>query len=86
LTGFVQNKYIPKMVHAFQFTFCCVELNPEVAGFSSTEETRIIGTCLVTGHGAGAAAAVAVNSRETVKEIDRKKLRKTLEEQHVWFG
>jgi ribulose 1,5-bisphosphate synthetase/thiazole synthase len=51
-----------------------------------TEDTRIIGTCLVTGHGAGAAAAVAVNSRETVKEIDRKKLRKTLEEQHVWFG
>jgi len=50
-----------------------------------TEDTRIIGTCLVTGHGAGAAAAVAVNSRETVKEIDRKKLRKTLEEQHVWF-
>jgi len=50
------------------------------------EDTRIIGTCLVTGHGAGAAAAVAVNSRETVKEIDRKKLRKTLEEQHVWFG
>lgn len=51
-----------------------------------TEDTRIIGTCLITGHGAGAAAAVAVNSRETVKEIDRKKLRKTLEEQHVWFG
>ena len=53
---------------------------------SLVEDTRIIGTCLVTGHGAGAAAAVAVNSRETVKEIDRKKLRKTLEEQHVWFG
>ncbi len=51
-----------------------------------TEDTRVIGTCLVTGHGAGAAAAVAVNSRETVKEISRKKLRKTLEEQHVWFG
>lgn len=51
-----------------------------------TEDTRIIGTCLVTGHGAGAAAAVAVNSRETVREIDRKKLRKTLEEQNVWFG
>jgi hypothetical protein len=50
------------------------------------EDTRIIGTCLVTGHGAGAAAAVAVNSRESVKDIDRKKLRKTLEEQHVWFG
>ena len=51
-----------------------------------TEDTRIIGTCLVTGHGAGAAAAVAVHSRETVREIDRKKLRKTLEEQNVWFG
>ena len=51
-----------------------------------TEDTRIIGTCLVTGHGAGAAAAVAVNNRVTVKDIDIKKLRKTLEEQHVWFG
>ena len=34
------------------------------------EDTRIIGTCLVTGHGAGAAAAVAVAERTTAKEVD----------------
>jgi ribulose 1,5-bisphosphate synthetase/thiazole synthase len=50
------------------------------------EDTRIIGTCLVTGHGAGAAAARAIAERETVRNIDRKKLRKLLEEQNVWFG
>jgi hypothetical protein len=50
------------------------------------EDTRIIGTCLITGHGAGAAAAIAANDRVTVREIDRQKLRKTLEEQNVWFG
>jgi len=50
------------------------------------EDTRIIGTCLVTGHGAGAAAARAIAERETVRNIDRQKLRKLLVEQKVWFG
>lgn len=50
------------------------------------EDTRIIGTCLVTGHGAGAAAARAIAERETVRNIDREKLRSLLEEQKVWFG
>ncbi|MDX1284478.1 MAG: FAD-dependent oxidoreductase [Draconibacterium sp.] len=50
------------------------------------EDTRIIGTCLVTGHGAGAAAARAITERETVRNIDREKLRKLLVEQKVWFG
>jgi hypothetical protein len=53
---------------------------------SLVEDTRIIGTCLITGHGAGAAAAIAANDRVTPREINRKKLRKTLEEQNVWFG
>jgi len=50
------------------------------------EDTRIIGTCLVTGHGAGAAAARAINERELVRNIDIPKLRKLLIEQNVWFG
>ncbi len=50
------------------------------------EDTRIIGTCLVTGHGAGAAAARAVKERELARNIDISKLRKLLVEQNVWFG
>ncbi len=50
------------------------------------EDTRIIGTCLVTGHGAGAAAARAVAERVTVRDIDRNKLRELLLKQKVWFG
>ena len=50
------------------------------------EDTRIIGTALITGHGAGAAAAIAVKQRETVRNIDRARLRKLLVEQKVWFG
>ncbi|MDB4582007.1 FAD-dependent oxidoreductase [Draconibacterium sp.] len=49
-------------------------------------DTRIIGTCLVTGHGAGAAAARAVKEREQVRNIDISKLRQLLVEQNVWFG
>lgn len=50
------------------------------------EDTRIIGSCLVTGQGAGAAAALAVKKGERVRDIDRTQLRKLLEDQKVWFG
>lgn len=50
------------------------------------EDTRIIGTCLVTGHGAGAAAARAIKERELIRNIDINKLRQLLVEQNVWFG
>jgi len=50
------------------------------------EDARIIGTALVTGHGAGAAAAIAIKQHETVRQIDRSRLRKLLTDQKVWFG
>ena len=50
------------------------------------EDTRIIGTCLVTGHGAGAAAGLAVKQRQLVREIDTTKLKKLLTEQGAWLG
>jgi len=50
------------------------------------EDTRIIGTCLVTGHGAGAAAALAVKDRELPGKIDTGKLKKLLTEQGAWLG
>ncbi len=50
------------------------------------EDTRIIGTCLITGHGAGAAAALAVKQNVKPRDIDRKALRKLLINQNVWLG
>lgn len=50
------------------------------------EDARIIGTCLVTGHGAGAAAAVAVKDNEIPRKIDVSKLKKLLVEQKAWLG
>jgi hypothetical protein len=50
------------------------------------EDARIIGTCLVTGQGAGVAAALAVKGNELPRHIDIQKLHQTLVGQHVWFG
>jgi hypothetical protein len=47
------------------------------------EDTRIIGTCLITGHGAGAAAAVAVKSGCSVKDLDISKVQKILTGQNA---
>jgi len=50
------------------------------------EDTRIIGTCLVTGHGAGAAAALAAKNNEAVQDIDTGKLKDLLISQGAWLG
>ncbi len=50
------------------------------------QDTRIIGTCLVTGHGAGVAAAIAAESGNSTKEIDIKEVQKLLKEQHAFLG
>ncbi len=50
------------------------------------EDTRIIGTCLVTGHGAGVAAGLAVKEKETARNINIKELSKTLIQQGAWLG
>ncbi|MFC1509811.1 FAD-dependent oxidoreductase [Candidatus Omnitrophota bacterium] len=50
------------------------------------EDTRIIGTCLVTGHGAGAAASAAVNSNSSVGDIDIKAVQKILKKQGANLG
>jgi hypothetical protein len=42
------------------------------------QDTRIIGTCLVTGHGAGAGAAVAVKSGNPVRNLDVGKIQELL--------
>lgn len=50
------------------------------------EDTRIIGTCLITGHGAGAAAGLAVKENQSVRNLDMAKLKRLLMKQDVWLG
>jgi len=50
------------------------------------EDTRIIGTCLITGHGAGVAAGLAVKTGQNVRDLDLGKLRKELLAQKVYLG
>ena len=50
------------------------------------EDTRIIGTCLITGHGAGVAAGLAVKDKERVRNINVKRLKETLQHQGAWLG
>ena len=50
------------------------------------EDTRIIGTCLITGHGAGAAASVAVGSGTTVRDVDMKAVQNVLKKQGAYMG
>ncbi|MGC9326464.1 MAG: FAD-dependent oxidoreductase, partial [Candidatus Hinthialibacter sp.] len=50
------------------------------------EDARIIGTCLVTGHGAGAAAALAAQTNSPVQQVDIKKVQQILKEQKAYLG
>ncbi|MBN2774490.1 MAG: FAD-dependent oxidoreductase [Prolixibacteraceae bacterium] len=50
------------------------------------EDARIIGTALLTGHGAGAAAAVAVKSYCAVQDTDVQKIQKVLKDQKAYLG
>ncbi|MEZ5069445.1 MAG: FAD-dependent oxidoreductase [Bacteroidales bacterium] len=45
------------------------------------QDARIIGTCLITGHGAGAGAALAARSATAVQELDPAAVRSLLKEQ-----
>lgn len=47
------------------------------------EDARIIGTCLVTGQGAGVAGAIAAQSKSPVNDIDIEKLQRVLKTQNV---
>ena len=47
------------------------------------EDSRIIGTCLITGHGAGAASAVAIKSGRGVKDVDIGQVQKILTDQNA---
>ena len=50
-----------------------------------TDDAREIGTCLVTGQGAGTAAALAVKGNDAVRNVSTARLKSELEAQGVWF-
>ncbi len=50
------------------------------------QDARIIGTCLITGHGAGVAAALAAKTGNSTKQIDIKEIQHILKTQNVYFG
>lgn len=50
------------------------------------EDARVIGTCLVTGHAAGAAAAIAVVDGAAVQNVDIKKVQSLLKTQKANLG
>ena len=50
------------------------------------EDARIIGTCLVTGQGAGAAAGLAVKTNERPRDINIRKMKELLKLQGAWLG
>lgn len=50
------------------------------------EDTRIIGTCLVAGQGAGAAAAVAAETNTSAKKVDIRQVQSLLKRQNANLG
>ncbi|MBN2633134.1 MAG: FAD-dependent oxidoreductase [Bacteroidales bacterium] len=50
------------------------------------EDTRIIGTCLVTGHGAGTAAGIAAKENKRPRDINKNTLKRELRKQGAWLG
>lgn len=50
------------------------------------EDMRLIGSCLTTGHAAGAAAALAVQSNCRLREVNISKLQKLLTSQGAYLG
>jgi len=72
---------VPKKVDGLLVAGRCFCFEKELA-----EDTRIIGTCLVTGHGAGIAAGLAVKDKMDIRDPDLRKLRKELLNQKVYLG
>jgi hypothetical protein len=72
---------VPRKIDGLLVAGRCFCFEKELA-----EDTRIIGTCLVTGHGAGIAAGLAVKERMDLRDPDLGKLRKELLSQKVYLG
>jgi hypothetical protein len=69
---------VPKRIHNLLVAGRCFSF--EEALF---QDARIIGTCLITGHAAGAGAALAAGSGASVRDLDYKKVQELLKKQHA---
>ena len=72
---------VPRKIDGLLVAGRCFCFEKELA-----EDTRIIGTCLVTGHGAGIAAGLAIKDNMDIRKPDLRKLRKELLSQKVYLG
>ena len=72
---------VPKKIDGLLVAGRCFCFEKELA-----EDTRIIGTCLVTGHGAGIAGGLAIKDKMDIRDPDLQKLRKELLSQKVYLG
>jgi hypothetical protein len=50
------------------------------------QDARIIGTCLITGHGAGVGAGLASKTGNAVQDLDVKEIQRVLLEQDAYLG
>jgi len=72
---------VPKKTHNLLVAGRCFSFEEDLF-----QDARIIGTCLVTGHGAGAGAAVAAASGNSVRELDVRKIQDLLKRQNALLG
>jgi ribulose 1,5-bisphosphate synthetase/thiazole synthase len=72
---------VPRNTHNLLVAGRCFSFHEELF-----QDARVIGTCLITGHGAGAAAAVSVLKGTSVRDTDVPAIRELLLEQHAYLG
>ncbi len=72
---------VPKITENLLVAGRCFSFERELV-----EDARIIGTCLVTGHGAGTAAGLAVRQNVYPRKVNIQNLKKELIKQGAWLG
>lgn len=72
---------VPKKTRNLLVAGRCFSFNEDLY-----QDARVIGTCLITGHGAGAGAAVSLNTGAPVQDTDIHRIRELLLEQKAYLG
>ena len=72
---------VPEEIDNLLATGRCISVDDDLI-----DDMRVVPTCLLTGHAAGAAAAVAIRDECLPRDIDIAKLQKTLIQQDAYLG